>query len=277
MSELIIEDLAARLGDKQILRGVNMHIKSGEVHAVMGPNGSGKSTLAGVITGRPGMTVTGGSVRLDGVELLNLAPYERAQAGLFLIMQYPTEVPGVRVPDMMRAAFEAAGRDTAEVDARIASEAARLEVPDSLLDRPVNVDLSGGEKKRNETLQLGVLAPKFAILDELDSGLDVDAMRLASKRVEQETHESNMGVIAITHYNRLLTELKADWVHVLVNGRIVDYGPAALANEIEATGYDRWVAMGATEVTVGLGGALGSLMTPTPVGVGGDPIADPRA
>lgn len=276
MGELIIDNLAARLGDKQILRGVDLHVKSGEVHAVMGPNGSGKSTLAGVITGRPGMTVTGGSVTLDGVELLDLSPYERAQAGLFLIMQYPTEVPGVRVPAMMRAAYEAAGRNIDEVDARIASEAARLEVPDSLLDRPVNVDLSGGEKKRNETLQLGVLSPRFAILDELDSGLDVDAMRLASQRVEQETHESNMGVIAITHYNRLLTELHADWVHILVNGRIVDYGPAELANEIEVRGYDRWVAMGATEVTVGLGGALGSLMAPAGAGAG-DPFADPLA
>jgi len=140
----------------------------------------------------------------------------------------------------------------------------------------VNVDLSGGEKKRNETLQLGVLAPKFAILDELDSGLDVDAMRLASTRVEQETNERDMGVIAITHYNRLLDELHADWVHVLINGRIVDYGPAELANEIEASGYDRWIAMGATEVSVGLEGALGSLMTVS-APAAGDPFADPLA
>jgi Fe-S cluster assembly ATP-binding protein len=276
MSELVIEDLAARIGDRQILRGVDLTVKSGEVHAIMGPNGSGKSTLAGVIMGRPGYTVTGGSVRLDGVELLELSPFERAQAGMFLVMQYPTEVPGVRVPTMMRAAFEAAGRDPGEVDDAIASEARRLEIPESLLDRPVNVDLSGGEKKRNETLQLGVLRPKFAILDELDSGLDVDAMRLASQRVEQETNEHGMGVIAITHYNRLLVDLDADWVHVLVNGRIVDYGPAELADEIETRGYDRWIAMGATEVTVGLGGALGALMT---VGAPAedDPFADPLA
>jgi len=177
---------------------------------------------------------------------------------------------------MMKAAFEASGRSAGDVDAAIASEAERLEIPAALLDRPVNVDLSGGEKKRNETLQLGVLAPKFAILDELDSGLDVDAMRLASKRVEQETNEQNMGVIAITHYNRLLVELDADWVHVLINGRIVDYGPAELANEIEATGYDRWVAMGATEIPVGLGGALGSLMT-AGAPAEPDPFADPFA
>jgi len=276
MSELIIENLAARIGEKQILRGLDLTVRSGEVHAIMGPNGSGKSTLAAVIMGRPGYTVTGGSVRLDGVELLDLSPYERAQAGMFLVMQYPTEVPGVRVPDMMRAAFRASNRNVDEVDRAIASEAARLEIPEALLDRPVNVDLSGGEKKRNETLQLGVLAPKFAILDELDSGLDVDAMRLASSRVEQETNDRQMGVIAITHYNRLLDELHADWVHVLVNGRIVDYGPAELADEIEARGYDRWLAMGATEVSVGLGGSLGSLTT-VPAAPPEDPFADPLA
>lgn len=275
MSELVIENLAARIGEKQILRGLDLKVSSGEVHAIMGPNGSGKSTLAAVIMGRPGYTVTGGSVKLDGVELLELTPAERAQAGMFLVMQYPIEVPGVRVPDMMRAAFEASGRDADDVDAAIEREAAALEIPEALLDRPVNVDLSGGEKKRNETLQLGVLAPKFAVLDELDSGLDVDAMRLASKRVERATNEYDLGVIAITHYNRLLTELNADWVHVLVNGRIVDYGPAELANEIEASGYDRWIAMGATEVSVGLGGSLGSLSTVS-AGVA-DPFADPLA
>jgi len=276
MSTLVIENLAARIGDNQILRGLDLTVKSGEVHAIMGPNGAGKSTLAAVMMGRPGFTVTGGSVKLDGVEMLDLAPYERAQAGLFLVMQYPTEVPGVRVPTMMRAAYEAAGRDAATVDSAIASEAKRLDIPAALLDRPVNVDLSGGEKKRNETLQLGVLAPKFAILDELDSGLDVDAMRLASARVEQESNDNNMGVIAITHYNRLLDELKADWVHVLVNGRIVDYGPAELANEIEISGYDRWIAMGATEVSVGLDGSLGSLMSAS-APAAADPFADPLA
>jgi len=274
MSELVIENLAARIGDNQILRGLDLTVKSGEVHAIMGPNGAGKSTLAAVMMGRPGYVVTGGSIRLDGVELLDLAPYERAQAGMFLVMQYPTEVPGVRVPAMMKSAFAASGRDPELVEAAIASEAAALEIPETLLDRPVNVDLSGGEKKRNETLQLGVLAPKFAILDELDSGLDVDAMRLASARVERETNERDLGVIAITHYNRLLDDLHADWVHVLVNGRIVDYGPAALANEIEASGYDRWIAMGATEVSVGLGGSLGALATVS-APAAADPFADP--
>lgn len=276
MSELIMDGVAARIGDKQILRGLDLTVRSGEVHAVMGPNGAGKSTLASVIMGRPGVTVTGGSVTLDGVDLLALSPYERAQAGLFLVMQYPTEVPGVRVPDLMRASFEAAGRPVEEVDERIAAEAARLEIPESLLSRPVNVDLSGGEKKRNETLQLGVLGPKVAILDELDSGLDVDAMKLAATRIEQATSESNLGVLAITHYPRLLNELKADVVHVLVNGRIVDHGPAALANEIESTGYDRWIAMGATEVGVGLTGSLASLSVRR-APVEDDPFADPLA
>ena len=275
MSELIIENVSARIGDRQILKGIDLTVRSGEVHAIMGPNGSGKSTLAGVMTGRPDIVVTSGSIRLDGVELIGAPPYERAQAGLFLIMQYPTEVPGVRVPDMMRAAFEAAGRDPGEVAERIAREAARLEIPEALLSRPVNVDLSGGEKKRNETLQLGVLGPKFAVLDELDSGLDVDAMRLASARVESETNDRGLGVIAITHYNRLLDELDADWVHVLVNGQIVDYGPAGLADEIETQGYDRWITMGAAEVSVGLGGSLGKLVAPVGVGAAADPFADP--
>lgn len=277
MSELIIENVSARIGDKQILKGVDLTVQAGEVHAIMGPNGAGKSTLASVLTGRRDVVVTGGSVRLDGIELLDLEPWQRAQAGLFLIMQYPTEVPGVRVPDMMRAAFEAAGRDRSAVDDKIAVEADRLEVPESLLGRPVNVDLSGGEKKRNETLQLGVLGPKFAILDELDSGLDVDAMRLASARVESETNENGLGVIAITHYNRLLDELQADVVHVLVNGRIVDYGPAQLADEIEANGYDRWIAMGATEVGVGLEGALSKLLAPAGASAPADPFGDPFA
>jgi len=275
MSELIIENVSARIGDRQILKGIDLTVRSGEVHAIMGPNGSGKSTLAGVMTGRPDIVVTSGSIRLDGVELIGAPPYERAQAGLFLIMQYPTEVPGVRVPDMMRAAFEAAGRDPGEVAERIAREAARLEIPEALLSRPVNVDLSGGEKKRNETLQLGVLGAKFAVLDELDSGLDVDAMRLASARVESETNDRGLGVIAITHYNRLLDELDADWVHVLVNGQIVDYGPAGLADEIETQGYDRWITMGAAEVSVGLGGSLGKLVAPVGVGAAADPFADP--
>ena len=193
-------------------------------------------------------------------------------------MQYPTEVPGVSLEALLTASATEAGRDAGAVKAAIAAEAERIGLAEALIHRPLNVDLSGGEKKRNETVQLGVLEPKIAILDEIDSGLDVDAMRLASSRVEQETNDNDLGVIAITHYNRLLDELNADVVHVLVNGRIVDYGPAELANEIEARGYDRWLAMGATEVGVGLGGSLGKLMAPAGAGAAADdPFADPLA
>jgi len=254
MSELVITNLRASAGDVPILKGVDLTVPAGEVHAVMGPNGSGKSTLSHVIMGRPGYEVTGGSVTLDGVDILSLAPDERARAGLFLIMQYPTEVPGVRVSDVLEAAFAAKGLDPNAITAAVSAEVAALEIEPSLMDRWVNVDLSGGEKKRNETLQMAVLEPKFALLDELDSGLDVDALRLASQRVERATKEKNMGVLAITHYPRLLTELHADVVHVFVDGRIVDHGPPQLADEIETTGYDRWVNMTQSEVGVGLGG-----------------------
>lgn len=274
MSELVIEGLTAKAGDTPILRGIDLALRSGEVHAVMGPNGSGKSTLAHVIMGRPGYTVTGGRITLDGDDMLSLSPFERAQAGLFLVMQYPTEVPGVRTRDMLAASMAAAGRDGTSLNAAIASEAEALEIPAALLDRPLNVDLSGGEKKRNETLQLGVLKPKFAILDELDSGLDVDAMRLASTRVERSTKEDSLGVLAITHYNRILTELHADTIHVLINGKIVDHGPAQLATEIEQRGYDQWMTLGANEVSVAIGGSLGAKLGSSSES---DPFADPFA
>ncbi|HEY7938444.1 MAG TPA: ABC transporter ATP-binding protein, partial [Acidimicrobiales bacterium] len=184
MSELVIQGLRAEAGGREILRGVTLTVRSGEVHAVMGPNGSGKSTLSHVLMGRPGYTVTGGTVTLDGVDVLAMAAWERAQAGLFLAMQYPTEVPGVSLEDALAAAFTAAGRDVAEVPELVLAEAGRIGFDERFLTRPLNVDLSGGEKKRNETLQLGVLRPKFAILDELDSGLDVDALRACARRIE---------------------------------------------------------------------------------------------
>src|SRR4051794_33257526 len=183
-SELRIEGLRAGVSGREILNGVSLVVRSGEVHAVMGPNGSGKSTLAHVIMGRPGYEVHGGSVTLDGVDLLGLSSWERAQAGMFLAMQYPTEVPGVSLQDTMTEALRARGVDVADVRELVAAEAARIGVSQALLERPLNVDLSGGEKKRNETLQLGVLRPKVAILDEIDSGLDVDALRAVSRRVE---------------------------------------------------------------------------------------------
>jgi Fe-S cluster assembly ATP-binding protein len=234
---LEVRGLRAGVAGKEILKGIDLTIRSGEVHAIMGPNGSGKSTLSHVIMGRPGYEVLGGSVTLDGVDLLGLTAWERAQAGLFLAMQYPTEVPGVPLLDVLEAAFAAAGRDATEVEARIATEAERIGFDDRFLLRAMNVDLSGGEKKRNETLQLGVLQPAIAILDELDSGLDVDALRACSRRIEQATHETGLGVLAITHYNRLLHELRPDHVHVLARGAIQLSGGPELAVELESTGY----------------------------------------
>jgi Fe-S cluster assembly ATP-binding protein len=234
---LEIRGLRAGVAGKEILKGIDLTVRSGEVHAIMGPNGSGKSTLSHVVMGRPGYEVLGGSVTLDGVDLLSLAPWERAQAGLFLAMQYPTEVPGVAVVDVLEAAFTAAGRDASEVEARIATEAERIGFDDRFLLRAMNVDLSGGEKKRNETMQLGVLRPAIAVLDELDSGLDVDALRACARRIEAATEETGLGVLAITHYSRLLHELRPDHVHVLARGAIQLSGGPELAVELESTGY----------------------------------------
>lgn len=237
MSTLKITGLRASVAGKEILQGIDLEVGSGEVHAVMGPNGSGKSTLAHVLAGRPGYEVLGGSVTLDGRELLGLPAWQRAQARLFCTLQYPVEVPGVRVTDVLVEARRAAGGDPADVPAAARVEAGRIGLDERFLQRAMNVDLSGGERKRNETMQLAVLDPKFAVLDELDSGLDVDALRAVARRVEAATSESDLGVLAITHYARLLTELKPDVVHVLLGGRIVRTGGPELANELESTGY----------------------------------------
>ena len=241
MSTLKITGLTAEVADKQILKGIDLEVNSGEVHAIMGPNGAGKSTLSAVIMGKPGYTVTGGSVTLDGVDMLALPTWKRAAAGLHLVMQYPTEVPGVHVDQVLAEALTARGRDTKDMAARIAVEAGRINFDASLVSRAMNVDLSGGEKKRNETLQLGMLEPKFAILDELDSGLDIDALRDCARRVEAATHENNLGVLAITHYVRLLEELKPDVVHILAAGRIVKTGGPELADILERDGYAAFV------------------------------------
>jgi Fe-S cluster assembly ATP-binding protein len=241
MTELVIEELWAGVGGREILRGIDLTVRSGEVHVVMGPNGSGKSTLSHVIMGRPGYEVLQGSVTLDGADVLAMAPWQRAHAGLFLAMQYPTEVPGVSLDAALSAAFEAAGRDPAEARGRLAAEAERIGFDARFLERPLNVDLSGGEKKRNETLQLGVLRPRIAVLDELDSGLDVDALRACARRVEQATNEDGLGVLAITHYRRLLNELRADVVHILVRGRIRASGGADLADVLDEEGYGAFV------------------------------------
>jgi Fe-S cluster assembly ATP-binding protein len=238
--ELIIEDLHAEVAGREILRGIDLRVRSGEVHAVMGPNGSGKSTLSHVLLGRPGYVVTGGRVTLDGADLLSLPTWRRAQMGVFLAMQYPIEVPGVSLRDALSESFAAGGRDPLDVPVLVASEAARVGFDERFLSRSLNVDLSGGERKRNETVQLGVLSPKFAVLDEIDSGLDVDALRAVARRVEAATTEFGLGVLAITHYTRLLGELRPDHTHVLSAGRIVVSGGPGLADELESTGYAEW-------------------------------------
>lgn len=237
MSTLEIRNLRAGIAGKEILKGINLTIESGQVHAVMGPNGAGKSTLSAVIMGKPGYEVLEGTVTLDGQDMLSIPTWERAVAGLHLVMQYPTEVPGVHLDDVLSEALIARGRSTDNLDSRIATEAKRISFDDSLVARAMNVDLSGGEKKRNETLQLAMLQPKIAILDELDSGLDIDALRDCARRVEDATKEDNLGVLVITHYVRLLEELKPDVVHILVDGRIVNTGGPELADQLERDGY----------------------------------------
>ncbi len=240
MSTLEIQGLRVAVGGSEILKGVDLRVESGEIHAVMGPNGSGKSTLAHALMGRPGYEVTGGSITIDGLELLGLEPAARAAAGLFLAFQYPIEVPGVPVAQVLREALAAMGRPASEaLAAEMAGEAAALGTSAELMARHMNVGLSGGEKKRNETLQLVLLRPRFAVLDELDSGLDVDALSLVARRIERARLDNDppLGLIAITHYRRLLEELRPDVVHVLAQGRIVRSGGAELASELEDTGY----------------------------------------
>jgi Fe-S cluster assembly ATP-binding protein len=265
VSELVIQGLEAAVDGTPILRGVDLTVRAGEVHAVMGPNGSGKSTLSHVIMGRPGYEVTAGSVTMDGQDVLAMTPWQRAQAGLFLAMQYPTEVPGVSLEALFEAAIRASGGDPADVRDRMVREAERIGFDERFLARPLNVDLSGGEQKRNETLQLGVLQPRIAILDELDSGLDIDALRTCSRRIEEATNEDGLGVLAITHYRRLLNELHADRIHILVGGRIVAEGGDELADELEAEGYARFGAEPEEDEAA---------TTPDPFA---DPFADPLA
>ncbi|NBR99379.1 MAG: Fe-S cluster assembly ATPase SufC [Actinobacteria bacterium] len=237
MTTLAIKNLAVSVGGTQILSDVSLTIKSGEVHAVMGPNGAGKSTLSAALMGKPGYVVTGGSVTLDGVEMLGLPTWQRATAGLHLIMQYPTEIPGVMLQEAMSAALDTRNKDSGQLKKLIETEAKRIGFDPELVMRSVNVDFSGGEKKRSETLQLAVLQPKIAILDELDSGLDIDALQDCAQRVEDATHETNLGVLVITHYSRLFDQLKPDFVHILTNGRIVKSAGPELADELEITGY----------------------------------------
>lgn len=230
-------------GTKQILRGVDLTINSGEIHAIMGPNGSGKSTLAYSIAGHPKYSVTQGQILLDGEDVLEMSVDERAKAGLFLAMQYPVEIPGVSVSNFLRTAKtaidgEAPALRTWIKDVKEAMESLRMDPAFS--ERNVNEGFSGGEKKRHEILQMELLKPKFAVLDETDSGLDVDALRVVSEGVNRIHKENNLGVLLITHYTRILNYIKPDFVHVFVDGKIAEEGGPELAERLEAEGYDRY-------------------------------------
>ncbi|HYA69027.1 MAG TPA: Fe-S cluster assembly ATPase SufC [Acidimicrobiales bacterium] len=240
-AELVISDLRVGVAGREVLAGIDLTVRSGEIHAVMGPNGSGKSTLSNVLMGKPGYQVLGGSVVLDGRDVLAMETWERARAGLFLAPQYPTEVPGVRLQDVLAEALAAQrAPDPAVAATRAAEEARRVGLEPRLLGRPLNVDLSGGERKRSETLQLAVLRPAIAVLDELDSGIDVDGLRDVARRIRDGVREWGLGVLAITHYRRLLTHLRPDTVHVLVRGQIAVSGGPELADELERTGYSAY-------------------------------------
>ncbi len=251
MADLVIKNLHARTESAEILTGVNLTVRSGEVHALMGPNGSGKSTLSHVLMGRPGYTVTQGEITLDGQNLVGLETWERAKLGLFLVLQYPVEIEGVSASKIIEASQLLQNNDLDEVLTHASQEAEHLGIPLDHLDRGVNLDMSGGEKKRLETLQLVTLKPSIAVLDELDSGLDVDGLRVVSNRVERLTEEDGLGVLVITHYSRLLEELKPDYVHVFVEGKIVASGDSSLADELESDGYEKWTPSTETSVTLG--------------------------
>jgi len=245
---LEVRGLQARIDEKEILKGLDLTVNAGEVHAIMGPNGSGKSTFAGVLAGRDRARVTGGSATLDGKDLLAMAPEERAVAGLFLGFQYPVEIPGVGNMYFLRTALNAQrkARGEEELDAvdflGLAKEKMKLvEMDPAFMNRGVNEGFSGGEKKRNEVLQMAILEPEIAILDETDSGLDIDALRVVAQGVREVlASRPDLGILAITHYQRLLDELKPEFVHVLVEGRIVESGGPALALRLESEGYDAW-------------------------------------
>ncbi|MEL0145434.1 MAG: Fe-S cluster assembly ATPase SufC [Schleiferiaceae bacterium] len=243
---LKIKDLKAQVEDNQILKGINLEINAGEVHAIMGPNGSGKSTLSSVIAGREDYEVTDGAIDFDGEDLLDLDPEERAHKGIFLSFQYPVEIPGVTVSNFIKTAINESrkGRDQEPMEARemlakMREKSALLEMDKSYLSRSLNEGFSGGEKKRNEIFQMAMLEPKLAILDETDSGLDIDALRIVANGVNKLRSKDN-AVVVITHYQRLLDYIKPDYVHVLYKGKIVKSGGPELAHELEERGYD-WI------------------------------------
>lgn len=251
MSELVIKDLKVSIdteqGSRPILKGVDLTIRSGEIHAVMGPNGSGKSTLAYTIAGHPRYQVDGGSIELDGENVLEMSVDERARAGLFLAMQYPVEIPGVTVSNFLRTAKTAIDGEAPALrgwigEVREAMTALRMD--SSFQERNVNEGFSGGEKKRHEILQMELMKPKLAILDETDSGLDVDALRIVSEGVNRVKDNTGLGVLLITHYTRILRYIQPDFVHVFVDGRVAEEGGRELADRLEDEGYDRYLKAG---------------------------------
>jgi len=246
---LKIENLHATVADKPILKGISLALNPGEIHAIMGPNGSGKSTLSYVLAGRPGYEVTEGSVTLDGVDLLEMEPHERAAAGMFLGFQYPVEIPGVSNVQFLRTAVNAQRRARGEEEysagdfLRITREqAGALGFDMEMMKRAVNVGFSGGEKKRNEMVQMGIIDPRLAVLDETDSGLDIDALRVVGEGINRIMRKPDKAVLLITHYQRLLDIVRPDFVHVLAGGRIVRSGGAELAHELEREGYSEVAA-----------------------------------
>ncbi|TAL43299.1 MAG: Fe-S cluster assembly ATPase SufC [Salinibacterium sp.] len=249
MSVLEVKDLHVSVeteqGTKQILKGVDLSIQEGQIHAIMGPNGSGKSTLAYTIAGHPKYHVESGSVTLDGVEVLTMSVDERARAGLFLAMQYPVEIPGVRVADFLRTAKTALDGEAPALRPwikEVRESMSALRMDKAFAERNVNEGFSGGEKKRHEILQLELLKPRFAILDETDSGLDVDALKIVAEGVNRAKAATGLGVMLITHYTRILRYIKPDFVHVFVDGRIAEEGGPELADRLEDEGYDRFLS-----------------------------------
>jgi Fe-S cluster assembly ATP-binding protein len=243
---LEIKNLRARVGDKEILRGIDLSVRAGEVHAIMGPNGSGKSTLAHVLSGRENYQVTAGEVSYDGKDLLAMSPEERAREGVFLAFQYPVEIPGISTTYFLKAAVNAVRKqrgfeelDAMEFLSLIKEKSQLVEMDQNLMNRPLNEGFSGGEKKRNEILQMAVLDPKLAILDETDSGLDIDALRIVAGGVNA-LRRKDRAMIVITHYQRLLNYIVPDFIHVLYQGRIIKSGTKGLALELEVKGYD-WI------------------------------------
>jgi Fe-S cluster assembly ATP-binding protein len=248
MSTLEIKNLhvsvATEDGTKEILKGVDLVIRSGETHAIMGPNGSGKSTLAYTIAGHPKYEVTEGEIIFDGLDVLAMSPDERARAGVFLAMQYPVEIPGISVSNFLRTAKTAIDGEAPALRTwikEVKESMDKLRMDSSFTERSVNEGFSGGEKKRHEILQLELLKPKIAVLDETDSGLDVDALKIVSEGVNRAKAANNMGVLLITHYTRILNYIKPDFVHVFVAGKVAEEGGPELAERLEAEGYDRYL------------------------------------